>query len=1041
MVKQRNPRNNNRQQPIQKPMIAPPQFKANIDTKRMEREQRNRASHMRIEQQRQEQLRRQEHQFDKSVNHFAQHDQQLKRDIQAEQRKQRFQQRSKTSSGPKIAAPDINVGKQFEQYGMFTPTNNPANQNPKLKAANAEYAKEQNKRHSAKANHRVQRLTRGSSALIRKYDNNLNLERLKRLVSSNLLNVYTNRLVHWISQGWNKQNILQHRLPANTFYNSTNKIYTNNSVKMPIILYSFPDYVPVGWFETIRNMCENVRNRYNREMNLNLQVSINHVWKADNSKFSFNNSKRLIRDYDDLTRQYERNAQMLDDPRITERDKKRAVGEDIYRKLITYEWSRQIAEADADSFWETREFIELVVSNGESAQTAELLRECYDTVISRLNILHIKYKDLYATIQNYYDGFSPIGHGEEQRNYIFKKYAAYLRSGEQIVSYSDLRQGTISDEMGVPVGVDIYSEKPMFINYADNNTPPSTFIFATSGSGKTYLVQSMLLGFLLFPDQYFPIIIDWKNEYVDLARSSGMQVISSSPVDGLYFSTIEIPAATGNAKIDERNKDNALRATESIFEILLGSELWNTPGIQTAFQYILQSLYISHGVYLDNPDTWKNSKGLTFHTFYAQIDRIFRLERGQAIEAVGGVSNNDEQSISAYRRIQETLAPYFERNGSRANFFKKAIRMEDINTSRGIVFALDRDQDKGGDDSEIRLNLSMQLIMLIINNLTHREDYKKRLLTIFDEETNRLLTLPKVAEMMAGFASSGRSRGIRNFFITNAPEQVFNAGDVKNSNEKFVKVDPGVISSIIANVGSVIVGPNNIDQMAKIAESYDLRSQNQIKLLELLAAQVSQDNSDDATMAHKFLIKHRGRTTLIEAISNPVLSELGTFGTETKVMTKEEQEKTKEQLMKELLADQSSKNDVFQTHQRINQKVGGMQLSNDDMDRFHKMGTRNNNNVSATPEQSINNNLNHNNNNSNMYNTPNYNNNNMYNNNYGNNNMYNDSQNYNGDGGMYNNSRNYGNNNQNYGNQNYNGSNQQNNFRNNNNDYNSPYGN
>ena len=71
------------------------------------------------------------------------------------------------------------------------------------------------------------------------------------------------------------------------------------------------------------------------------------------------------------------------------------------------------------------------------------------------------------------------------------------------------------------------------------------------------------------------------------------------------------------------------------------------------------------------------------------------MERGQAIEAVGGVSNNDEQSISAYRRIQETLAPYFERNGSRANFFQKAIRMEDINTSRGIVFALDRDQDKG----------------------------------------------------------------------------------------------------------------------------------------------------------------------------------------------------------------------------------------------------------------------------------------------------------------------------------------------------------
>lgn len=1032
-------RNNNPNSNNSHPMITPPQFQHNINNKQIERDQRNKAAHQRIEKQRQEQLRRQEHQFDKSVNHFAKHDKQLQRDIQADKRRQQIQKHSKTTNQNTIAAPDVNVGKTIQQYGMFTPNIDKNHQNPKLKAAATKYAQEQNKKNSAKENHRVHRLTRGSAALIRKYDNNLNLERIKRLVSSNLLNVYTNRLVHWISGGWNKQNILQHRLPANTFYNSTNKIYTNNSVKMPIILYSFPDYLPVGWLEGIRNLCENVRNRYNREMNLNLQVSINHVWKADNSDFSFNNSKRLIRDYDDLTRQYERNAQMLDDQRITERDKKRALGEDIYRKLVTYEWSRQIAEADSDSFWETREFLELVVGNGESAQTAELLRECYDTVVNRLNILHIQYKDLYATIQNYYDGFSPVGHGEEQRNYLYKKYAGYLRSGEQIVSYSDLRQGTISDVLGVPVGIDIYSEKPMFINYADNNTPPSTFIFATSGSGKTYLIQSMLLGFLLFPDQYFPIIIDWKNEYVDLARSSGMQVISSSPVDGLYFSTIEIPAATGNARIDERNKDNALRATESIFEILLGKELWNTPGIQTAFQYILQSLYISHGVYLDNPKTWNNSRGLTFHTFYAQIDRIFRTERGQAIEAVGGVSNNDEQSISAYRRIQETLAPYFQKNGSRANFFKQAIRMEDINTSRGIVFALDRDQDKGGDDSEIRLNLSMQFIMLIINNLTNREDYQKRLLTIFYEETNRLLTLPKVAEMMAGFASSGRSRGIRNFFITNAPEQVFNAGDVKNSNEKFVKVDPGVISSIIANVGSVIVGPNNIDQMAKIAESYDLRSQNQIKLLELLAQQVSQDNSDDATMAHKFLIKHRGRTTLIEAISNPVLAELGTFGTETKVITKNQQEKTKQELMKELLADQSNKQDVFNTHQRINQKVDNINLTNDDMDRFHKMGTRNNNAVNNNnPSSQVNSNLAQNN-----YNpTPN----NYSNQNYSNNNMYNNGNNQNYGNNMYNSSGNNGYNNSMYNQnntQNYNSQNSGNNVRNNNvnNNFNqSPYG-
>lgn len=860
----------------------------------------------------QEDLRRKQRQVSKSKNIFADHNREIQNSIRAAKVNQRRQEQRIKQSG--LNRPDANVAKENQMFSQRRSNKRPIKTPTDriLAQADRQYQAEalKNKNSFSQNNKRIHRKIRGSSSLMRRY-NNTSAEKITKLVNQNLLNIYTSRFVHWLSKGWNKQNVPKRLLPTNTFFNSSNKIYTANSVKMPIILYSFPDYLPIGWFDDCRNLVEGLRNRYNRENDTNLQVSLNMLVDGTNSNFSFGNNKRLMQDYDALTRQYEMNYVLLNDEKLKEREKAKSIGEDIFRKLQTYQWSKQIAENNTDSFWEVRRFIELTVSNGQSAETTELLHEVYDLVVSRLNLYKIKYKDLYATIQQYYDGFSPIGHGETRQNFLFKKFLPMLTSGEQIIAPTNLRQGTISDLSGVPVGVDIYGETPMFIDYSDNNLQPSTFIFATSGSGKTYLIQTILLGFLLFPDKYRPICIDYKDEYVEMARSAGMQIISSSPTDGLYYSTIEIPASTGNYKIDAQNKDNALRTTENIFEILLGKQLWQKAGVKSAFEFIRQSLYRRHNVYLDDPKTWSNSRGLNFHTFYAELDRVRRNNRAQANEAV----NNKGE---VYQEIQEALAPYFERNGSKASFFKRAIRIDDIKNSRGIVFALGRDQDQGGDDEDVRLNLAMQFILHIINTLTNVDQNQKRLLPIFYEETNRLLGLPKVAEMLSGFASSGRSRGIRNFFISNAPSQVLNLGDTKRDT-KFAKVDPSVVSAIISNVGSVIVGPNSEKDQVAIAQQFNLLGDNQIQLLDLLADQVSQDNSDDSIMAHKFLIKHRAKTTLIEAISNPILNEMALFGNEQKLQS-QFSDQSKDEILRDLLSTQERQN-LHNDKDKIKQKV------------------------------------------------------------------------------------------------------------------------
>lgn len=729
---------------------------------------------------------------------------------------------------------------------------------------------------------RKQGRVRGSGNIIRKYSKSQSTEKIDKLIHSNIWNVYTDRLVHWIDKGWGKNNLVFKLIKSNTFVNSNNKIYTTRAVKVPIVLYSFPDFLPIGWLEQIRDSAEGEKNKYNRANGTMLSVAVNRVMSSEPSDTTFSGNKKYMRDYDNLVRQYEINASVLKDDTIKERDKQKTIGEDLYRKLQTYEWIRSIEENKDDSFWNQREFLEITVSGGSGQETAPLIQDLYKAITRQLDILQIKYKDLYQTVQNYYDGFSPIGHGETRRNYLFKKFLPQLRSARQMLSPTLLRQGSISDDYGVPVGIDIYAEAPLFIDYADNNLPPSTFLFASSGSGKTFLVQTMLVGFLQQPDLFFPIIIDWKNEYVELGRSSGMQIISNSPSEGLYFSTIELPEPTGDFRIDEKAKDNALRSTENVFELLLGEEFWNAEGTKSAFNFVRASLYRRHGVLLGDSSTWTNSRGLNYFTFYAEIGRILTEDRGAAFDAVDNMGSDNSKPQDVYKKMQEKLSDYFEKNGSKASFFKKAVRMEEINNSRGVIFALDRDQESVSGDSDIRLDLAMQFIINIINNLTNRKEHEQRLITIFYEETNRLLLLPKIAGMISGLTSSGRSRGIRNFFITNSPGQVLRMSDDDKTNQ-FTKVDPGVIDSIVSNVGSVIVGPNKNDAMSAIAEKYNMTSDNQINLLRLLMQQESKDNSDDSVMAHKFLIMHRSKTTLIEAISSPALKEIGLFGTETKV--------------------------------------------------------------------------------------------------------------------------------------------------------------
>lgn len=696
----------------------------------------------------------------------------------------------------------------------------------------------------------------------------------KRKKSGSALNLYTTLFTNWLRKGWQRSNIPKNPIPFNKFYCSSDKIYTTTQGKKPIVLKSWEtNSLPIGWVDIIRTDLEKLQDNYNLAHHTEYEITLNYLQDAQPSKIkAFSSNQQYKNSFDNLRKQYERNRLSLDDSDINEYQKQNNLGEDMYKRLMTYEWLMDIEDDDQSSLWDTYEILEIVIDNGEPREINELFEKAYHTVIQRLNYFKINSKDLMLEVQSYYQGQSFIGYDGKKQS-IKREIPCEVRNSTYLSSSNVVQEGNISDLVGVPVGIDILNEQPVFIDYTDNNLSPNQLITAMTGEGKTFLVQTIITALLQFPQLYFTLVIDFKNEYKALAHKLGLQFISVAPADGVYIDTMVVPAPTGDKDVDLELREDAFRDTEEIFAILL-NDAWDDLDIRSAFNYVRSSLYRKRGYVADEPETWINTQGLTFQSFYDEIGNVMNNEPTQAKEVTGG-------SLLPYRKMKQILSDYFEVDGSKTSYFQHPISLDDIDESTGVVFGLGQNVSTGMNNQE-RLLLSIRFIMHLLKALIFKMKKQNRLLMTFFEETNQLLLLPNIAELLSKFASGGRSFGMRNFFITNAPEQIFDARELNSKENK--KVDLSAISALSSNIGGCIVGALRLDAMKSVVRTLlngRTSINNFVKML------VDEANSNGKTpMKHTFLLLHRNKTAIIQALANPVLVEQGLFGTEVKASSR-----------------------------------------------------------------------------------------------------------------------------------------------------------
>lgn len=91
--------------------------------------------------------------------------------------------------------------------------------------------------------------------------------------------------------------------------------------------------------------------------------------------------------------------------------------------------------------------------------------------------------------------------------------------------------GSIAKSVGVPIG---FSEKYSSLIRLDLNAPenPHVSIVGMTGSGKTHLIKTIILGVALTGEEV-QIIIDWNGEYVELSLELGGIIINSDWAESL----------------------------------------------------------------------------------------------------------------------------------------------------------------------------------------------------------------------------------------------------------------------------------------------------------------------------------------------------------------------------------------------------------------------------------------------------------------------------------------------------------------------------
>lgn len=327
-------------------------------------------------------------------------------------------------------------------------------------------------------------------------------------------------------------------------------------------------------------------------------------------------------------------------------------------------------------------------------------------------------------------------------------------------------QGWIG-ESGIPLGLDIDSLKAVLrVFKEDPNAPENWLVVGETGSGKSLFIKQLLPYFLAIG--YRVAIMDYEGDeytnfgnFVRAGNSDDIKIISMGKTSSVYFDPCPIADLTGDMDIDVTLKQNAIQFITATIRIMAkgtDGELNREESkvLSTAIDAMYSSVLVS-----DDMSTWKNSKVLTLHDLYYELNEIVIQKR-----FVDDEDGNRKHKAAV--SLRDSLSIFFEPDGMYYSMFRKPMSANELYKAQLVIFSFGMRGASDSTSDPILLALR-QLSVAYVN--IQISNYCKYVLHTFNvkiwEEFQRWGNAKGSAEIINNTITGGRKRGDINFIATN----------------------------------------------------------------------------------------------------------------------------------------------------------------------------------------------------------------------------------------------------------------------------------
>lgn len=349
---------------------------------------------------------------------------------------------------------------------------------------------------------------------------------------------------------------------------------------------------------------------------------------------------------------------------------------------------------------------------------------------------------------------------------VIGKISKRVLTDDILANFNSYKQGRVGTN-GVSLGIDILSQTPVMRKFKeDPDGADNWLISAATGGGKSYWVKALLT--YLLADGFVCCVMDYEgDEYTNLANfiragnPEDVRIVSMGKGSNVYFDPCEIPDLTGDPKVDDESKENAISFIMSIFRLIVkGMNDAFSKEEERVMSLAISRMYDTAGV-TDNKETWYRSRGLRLHDVYNEVKQMVETK-----ELVDNDADNMKHKAAVY--IVDAASVYFEPGEAKAGTFKQPMSANELYNAKFIVFSFGMKGAAASSTDPVILGLKQLSVAYVNIQISNFCKYVRHCFNVkVWEEFQRWGEIQGSSETISNGITGGRKRGDVNFIITN----------------------------------------------------------------------------------------------------------------------------------------------------------------------------------------------------------------------------------------------------------------------------------